>query len=105
MPQPSDDLTTLLRSLGNDAEDVVASLRRRNCRGYRSMPATCPVAVLMRRVGYTHINVDHVAAAAIGPGGFACCCPVPSAVGAFVLRFDDGLYPDLVTPATDLADV
>jgi hypothetical protein len=96
MSTPSDDLTTMLRSLGNAPEDVAASLRRQNCRGYRGMPATCPVAVLMRRAGYHHINVDHVAAAAIGPGGFQCCHPVPSAVGAFVLRFDDGWYPELV---------
>lgn len=93
---PHDSVSFLLESLGDTPEDVAASLRKLGCRGYSHCPGTCPVARFLLSVGCTDIVVSHIWLVATGPNGQVASHRMPPAVGAFVLRFDDGWYPELV---------
>lgn len=101
---PADHVSLLLQSLGDTQNDVAASLRKLNCRGHRNSGGECPVARFLIWAGCTDVFVDHHIFSATAPNGQQVCCSTPRAAAAFVLRFDDGVYPDLVAQEDGDAD-
>jgi hypothetical protein len=98
-----DRLAMVLNALGDNAEDVAHLLEYGGWRGHRQDPDACPVALYLRTV------VFNVAEAQVGrdrakvrmTDGTDVIVHLPPAVAGFVVAFDVGAYPGLITTATD----
>jgi hypothetical protein len=92
-----------LRQLGDDADTVAASLRERGVKGLVGMAEHCPIATLLRWTYDADVDVIEVESDSIrfhchgeGPYESMWIEPPPPAVAEFIVRFDDGGYPDLI---------
>jgi hypothetical protein len=103
---PVEQVASLLRSLGQTAEEVATVLRTHRCRGFRYGSLPNPV------IRYVYRKFDDGSLTLVyGPPQMKpelLCLRVldgqtkeirlPAAVAAFLADFDDGLYPDLSFP-------
>ena len=84
-----------LTALGRDADEVAERLKALGFTGRPSIVGDCPVARYLRASLHHRIAVGSWSCS-WGSGGHF---PLTPAVSDFVLRFDDGIYPELVDDA------
>ena len=102
-------LTQTLTELGNNADKVATSLRDAEVKGRRNNAAQCPVARyiarrVVERVPSTRLQIDILSDTAVitAPKPNAdvddviVTVELPDSILAFIQRFDQGDYPDLV---------
>lgn len=106
MTAPTDPQTTvtkLLAELGDTPDAVADRLRALDVKGYQSSPPCCPVALYLVGRGVDRPLVDDCDVQT-GPRSARSVHPNPPAVRAFIHRFDQGVYLDLVESG-EAADV
>jgi hypothetical protein len=82
--------------LGDTADKVADTLRAKGIKGWRRSSCACPVAKVLIAAGYPDVEVD---AGWVWPESTRTddfCVTVPKPVSNFIIRFDEGVYLDLV---------
>lgn len=84
-------MTILDEFRGKTVYDVVDALRAKGIKGRKRSVMHCPIAHYLS----TELQTENV----LVTYGHATCddviIPLPDEVGVFIVRFDDGCYPDL----------
>ncbi|MEV6629298.1 hypothetical protein AB0M54_00935 [Actinoplanes sp. NPDC051470] len=98
-----DRLAMVLNALGDNAEDVAHFLEYGGWRGLRSDLDACPVALYLRTVlvDVTDAKVGRKRAKVHTTDGADVVVTLPPAVAGFVVAFDVGAFPGLITTLTD----
>ena len=96
-------LVMVLQALGDNAEDIAHLLEFGGWRGLPHDLHACPVALYLRTVvtDVDDATVSSEQAKVHTTAGADIAVELPPAVAGFVLAFDVGAYPGLVTTATD----
>ena len=93
-----------LRNLGDTPDEIAAFLEGQGIKGQRHHASGCVLAVYLHKVfdmsvsvGYSAMLHTTIKKLDINFGYKPeAICPLPSSTRLFVLKFDDGKYPNLV---------
>lgn len=98
-----DRLAMVLNALGDNAEDVAHLLEYGGWRGLQHNLDACPVALYLRTVvtDVTEAQVGRKRAKVRTSDGTDVIVYLPPAVAGFVVAFDVGAYPRLISTLTD----
>jgi hypothetical protein len=95
------DLYQKLEALGDEANQVAASLAKLNIKGRRANHCECPLARYLAATYPDHkFEVSNTRVQIDGEGRSF----VPFPCRMFVIEFDRGMYPDLVDAEGDARD-
>ena len=103
-------VTSLLQSLGDDADAVAATLAWEGVTGFRSQSRNCAIARYLGAVvgADPGVGVITVTQTAVCISGIHWWSPkvrrsLPHAIRQFIIGFDTGRYPQLVAPGSERA--
>ena len=98
-----DRLSMILKALGSNAEDVARLLEYGGWRGLPNDLDSCPVALYLKTVvtDVTEAKVSTEVAKVRTADGALVVADLPPAVAGFVMAFDVGAFPTLITTLTD----
>lgn len=91
-------LAEALAELPDTADGIANHLIVEGIRGVREMPNCCPVANYLTRAGFhlVEVTADEVTADEVTADDGWRRIETPNGVASFVLRFDQGEWPELV---------
>jgi hypothetical protein len=85
-----------LATLGTTPDEVAAALEAEGCKGWRGLPASCPVAKYLNKLGWQDVSVASTTYIFAEDGGMLAHFALPWAVANFFEGFDNRRYPNLI---------
>ena len=83
-----------VKSLGETGESVMAALREKGVKGYRSQCSRCPVANYLKACGFTDVTVAGHANRYNRSDDSDESILLPLGVRDWIAQFDQGKYPE-----------
>jgi hypothetical protein len=92
-----DELVVLLGTLGDTSDQIAAAFVAKGIKGETGSAYRCPVAKwLIAETGCREAEVDQADVCVRRDGGGSLWVTPPEPVADFIVRFDEGDYPDLI---------
>ena len=92
------DLNALLTGLGSTPDEIAAALAAADITGQRAEPDSCAVAKYAKSAGYPDVRVGEKndGSLLVEAGDTEAVIALDTPLHAFVAKFDNGGYPELV---------
>ena len=92
------DLNALLAALGSTPDEIADTLAAADITGQRGEPYSCAVAEYVKAAGYADVRVgeENDGSLLVQAGDTEAVIALDTPLHAFVAKFDNGGYPELV---------